>query len=515
MYGPACPQDPNGGRFLTEGLAPIVLENVCSCCFRQPPKDPDGYPAYSFVVGHMSEEHCLNLNVTTPACDDGKRAVMVWIHGGAWQGGSNAHLIEATGGGSMLSEKGGIVTVCLNYRHNIFGCLQQPDAGITNLAFKDMIAGLQWIQENVHNFGGDKDNVTIFGESAGANSVAVLYGSPVAEGLFAKAICSSGSFDSYWSRAEHPIVHRQLGLDAGLREGYTKEEYLEADGRALCFTAAKSGMNPTLITEQGTMQINWCPYEDGYIVPLGGPIEGIRQGISKDRPLLTGWNADEWRLFTHLPVDIFKIPSEDEQLAKTLHKCFRRRFHSMKGVEKPGAEATWQKLSLELIRIYKEQYPEMPPKERAIKMYGELMYAFPALDMGRISEEAGAPVYYYTLGLEAANGYGACHGMDIGLYFGLPLSESAYGKQLTGDGLTNPTVRKATETVMDVWLAFAKSGDPNASQQYDGWQSSTKRMVIAEDNTERNTVVERDVPTYAKFIEIQDKIMDEIKATRK
>jgi len=511
MYGPACPQGPDTGRFLKEGFNNLIAEAVCGCCFWKPEIDRNGNPITSRVLGKMSED-CLNLNLTTPAADDKKRPVMVWIHGGAWSGGSNIlDLDHHSVNTSILTERGDVVVVAMNYRVNVFGALHQPDAGITNLGFKDMIAGLEWVRDNVANFGGDPSNVTIFGESAGANSVAVLYGSPPAKDLFAKGICSSGSWDGFWTKEEFPIVKTQFGQDCGLGLNYTTEDYLTADANDMCAAAMKSDSDPALVTNQGSMQINYAPMVDDEIILTGGPQTGVEQGISKDKPLLTGWNADEWFLFTTLPADIFEIPEEDEAFARTIHKMFRRRYHSFKDLETADAEATWQKLAMALVTVYRKQYPDMVFRERAIKLITELQYAFPALDMGTGAAAAGAPVYYYTLGLESANGLRCCHGMDIGLYFGVPLSADAYGKQVTGDGLTDERVRKATETVMDSWINFAKNGNPGQA----GWEPNTKRFHIAKENSATNEVVDRDLPTYLPFLKIEQEMMDEIKATRK
>jgi para-nitrobenzyl esterase len=303
-------------------------------------------------------------------------------------------------------------------------------------------------------------------------------------------------------------VRRQLGRDAGLGAEFTKEDYLAADGSAMSFSAGKTSQDPTLVTEEGTMQINWAPFEDGNIIPYGGPKVGVEQGlVTGGVPLLTGWNADEWRLFMTLPADIFKIPDDEEEFGISLHKFFRRRFHTVKSVEATDAPEVWQKLAMALIRIYKDHYPEMSHYERGVKLIGEFAYGFPSLDMGHILEAAGAPVYYYTLGLEAANGLGACHGVDISLVFGIPYDEDAeYEKQFCGDALKDEVVRKATDTVMDAWTSFAKSGSPNQPD----WVPSTSRLRIAQNNTACNKVVRRDLPTYQGYIAFEREMMDEV-----
>src|SRR3954471_190219 len=142
------------------------------------------------------DEDCLTLNVWTPAAgDDGKRPVMVWIHGGGFTTGSGAGVLYR---GGHLAARGDVVVVSINYRLGALGfaahpALKDPETGICgNWGMLDQVAALRWVQENIGGFGGDPGNVTIFGESAGGMSVSTLLGMPMAKGLFAKAIAQSG-----------------------------------------------------------------------------------------------------------------------------------------------------------------------------------------------------------------------------------------------------------------------------------------------------------------------------------
>jgi para-nitrobenzyl esterase len=148
-------------------------------------------------------EDCLTLNVWTAAREaDEKRPVMVWLHGGGFQFGSSAN--PATDG-RLLAAKG-VVVVSFNYRLGIFGFLAHPDldaeAPSGNCGLKDQLAALRWVQANIAAFGGDPGNVTLFGESAGAMAVGILMASPLAHGLFHKAIGESGAF---WDGRHGPL----------------------------------------------------------------------------------------------------------------------------------------------------------------------------------------------------------------------------------------------------------------------------------------------------------------------
>src|SRR5437588_7847141 len=133
------------------------------------------------------DEDCLTLNVWTPACDDGKRPVMVWIHGGAFLYGTGA--TPWYDGRSFARDD--VVLVTIYYRLGAFGFLQVDGQG--NNGILDQVAALEWVRDNIAGFGGDPGNVTAFGESAGAMSVGTLLGLPAAKGLFVKAIPESGA----------------------------------------------------------------------------------------------------------------------------------------------------------------------------------------------------------------------------------------------------------------------------------------------------------------------------------
>jgi para-nitrobenzyl esterase len=189
QFGPACPQPAFGfSRLTNEGLLAFVLEELFPPVIQE--YVPSRYKLKSYNYGNLSEEHCLNLNVYTPGTDEKKRAVLVFIHGGVFQSGSNAE-----GGlydGCRLAMQEDVVVVTINYRLGPFGFLHFPEHGITNLGIRDQICGLEWVRDNISSFGGDPANVTLFGESAGGMSIAILLQSPLARGLFHGAILFSG-----------------------------------------------------------------------------------------------------------------------------------------------------------------------------------------------------------------------------------------------------------------------------------------------------------------------------------
>jgi para-nitrobenzyl esterase len=166
-------------------------------------------------VGAQSED-CLYLNVWTPGLDGGNRPVMVWIHGGAFAIGSGGSPMYK---GEHLAKLGDVVVVTINYRLGSFGFLNLRDTvrGAVSASgaegIMDQICALEWVRDNIASFGGDPDNVTIFGESAGALSVGCLMGSPQAKGLFHKAILQSGAAHVGYPKAKSvPVARAMLDL---------------------------------------------------------------------------------------------------------------------------------------------------------------------------------------------------------------------------------------------------------------------------------------------------------------
>ena len=141
-------------------------------------------------------EDCLTVNVFTPGVDKKRRPVMVWMHGGGFSAGSGNYLLYD---GTNLAKKEDVVVVAVNHRLNIFGFLHLADlggekwAGATNVGIQDLVASLQWVHDNIENFGGDPDRVTIFGQSGGGGKTTTVMAMPSAKGLFHRAIAQSGS----------------------------------------------------------------------------------------------------------------------------------------------------------------------------------------------------------------------------------------------------------------------------------------------------------------------------------
>jgi len=236
-----------------------------------------------YMFRNHTNEDCLTLNVWTPARrSNERRAVFVWIHGGAYSSGSGEVLLYD---GEGLAKKG-IVVVTINYRLGVFGFLAHPELTAEsphrasgNYGLMDQIAALRWVRENIASFGGDPDRITIAGQSAGAGSVHHLLVSPEARGLFHRAIAQSGPW-------------RRNGTSLPLSEA---EEQGRAFARAISapsLAELRALSADELFSRYESQPARFRPIVDCWIVP--DQVVAIHQrGEQIDVPLLTGWTADE------------------------------------------------------------------------------------------------------------------------------------------------------------------------------------------------------------------------------
>ncbi len=241
-------------------------------------------------VAGVSED-CLYLNIWTPVAPHGAERLptMIWIHGGGFVVGSGA---EPRYNGARLAARG-VVVVTLNHRLNALGFLAHPELTAEsqhrasgNYGMLDLVAALKWARSNIAAFGGDPDKVTIAGESAGSEAVSVLMASPLAKGLFARAIGESGAMFATPSRAPAPLAKAEAaGLDFMRKVGAkTLAELRGAPAEAILAAAPGLGYRPIV---------------DGYFLPRA-PAEIFAAREQSDAPLMAGWNRDEGFNFTLL-----------------------------------------------------------------------------------------------------------------------------------------------------------------------------------------------------------------------
>ena len=378
-------------------------------------------------------EDCLFLNVYTPGLDNTKRPVMVWIHGGGFSIGSGSQSMYSA---STLVKRGNIVLVTLNYRLGVLGFLnfkeltggQIPATG--NEGLLDQIAGLEWVRANIAAFGGDPGNVTIFGESAGAMSVACLMTMPKARGLFQKAI-----MESPVGEIARPLV----------KSIETCKEFLKIVGiEPSNVKVLRSLKVERLLSAQLELGIRTgegiapaIPVADGGILPKM-PLEAFETGLAARVPTIIGTNLDEQRLFSLMNPNFLKT---DEQ-------ALQKYAENIVGAKNaPILIDTYR-------RARKARGEPISPPDLVAAMTSTLMYRETALRMVIAQHKYGQPAYNYlfTWKSPAMRGIlGACHALEIGFVFG------NYDSVFCGSG---PEADKLSLQIQDAWAAFARTGNP-------------------------------------------------------
>ena len=234
-------------------------------------------------------EDCLTLNVWTPTAKaNGKLPVMVWIYGGGFAGGGTS---EPRQDGEHLTRKG-VIVVSMNYRLGIFGFLatrdlaaEDPHRAAGNYGLMDELAAIQWVHRNIAKFGGDPNNVTIFGESAGSFAVSAQMASPLAKGLFAHAIGESGG----------AFASKELSFPPLDEAEKSNEDFIRQAGADPSLTALRAMSSEDILKigrRKGLGRVPFEPDTDGYFLPQS--VSAIfAAGTQAHIPLIAGWNQDE------------------------------------------------------------------------------------------------------------------------------------------------------------------------------------------------------------------------------
>ena len=367
----------------------------------------------------MSED-CLYLNVYTAAGSaSARQPVMVWIHGGAWTSGAGA-IYQ----GEDLARKG-VVVVTLNYRLGVFGFLAHPELtgesaqhSSGNYAILDQIAALQWVKRNIAAFGGDPTRVTIFGESAGSWSVQNLVASPLAAGLFHRAIGESGG---------------RFSITTTLQQAENAGEKFGAAVGAPSLAALRAA--PADVLQQGARdEFSSVANADGWVLPAI-MLDVFRKGAQNDVPTLIGSNADEGSIFT-----------SESTTAASFRRSAQRDFG-------PDAER-WLEL-----------YPFASDSDaRAAQAHAmrDRTFGWEMRTWARLQAKTAKSsvfLYYFSHVPPLANAawLGAQHGAEIPYVLNWPNGTHSASVPWTDAD------RKLADQVSSYWVNFAVTGNPNGS----------------------------------------------------
>ena len=375
-------------------------------------------------------EDCLNLNVFTPGVDSRARPVMVWLHGGGFTAGSGNYLLYD---GTNLAKKEDVVVVGVNHRLNLYGFLHLGDIGgekwaqSTNLGMQDQVATLRWVRDNIENFGGDPDRVTIFGQSGGGSKTTTLMAMPSARGLFHRSIAQSGSrfrgtpasdasaeaerFLSKLGVATHELDRLQQIPVQRIQEAYYSEPRIPGLG---------SG-----------------PVIDGTVIPRH-QWDPTAPSYSADVPLMMGSTETENGWLGPPPYDL-----SDEDLLD--------RFTSRLADGNAASGRT-------LLDLYKRRHPRKRNQMLWLTAESDDARRWNAQALGRLKYEQGAaPSYLYFF-----DWYSPVHNNRMGAYHTLDIPFVLYnldiGASMTG---ASQSRYELGHVMSAAWAAFARTGNPN------------------------------------------------------
>lgn len=390
-----------------------------------------------FIPAPKQSEDCLYLNVRTPTVDSkANLPVMVWIHGGDHQDGSGSSPYYDS---NTLANQG-VVFVSINYRLGILGYYAHPELsaesehGLSgNYGTLDQIAALQWVQDNIAAFGGDPNNVTIFGESAGGESVAHLLTSPLARGLFHRAIMQSAANSGQMMHLKQPFL-----------------DYLSAEQQGVAFAETLGIVGSTQLPQlrqlapkklyeavrQGLQLGSFFPVIDGYVLPKS-PWEAFYDGEQARVPLLLGSNADEGTLIYPMfgaPMIEYQYRERAiAQLAPYIRDAFKEDVERLTTLY-PGLERGDFKAETDFL--------------------GDIMFGAKARFYAEHASTAGQPTFFYMFKRvppSPKQTAGAFHGAELSFVHGVSVPILPMNKQ---DWLLSGKM-------VEYWTNFAKTGEPN------------------------------------------------------
>jgi len=382
---------------------------------------PEYYPE---LRGPRQSEDCLSLNVWTPAkAGEALHPVMVWIYGGAFTTGSGSH---PSYDGTEFAKRG-VVLVTLNYRLGLLGFMahpaltaESPEHASGNYGVLDQIAALRWVRRNIAAFGGNPDNVTVFGQSAGAMTTEAMLVSPLAHRLFDRAILQSvGALRPSLTLAQAEANGLSVGADLNILRGLPPEELTERLGRGSGGDRDVSSPRPLGVVV------------DGYVMP------------SSDRTAFTDGR------YSHIPLIVGSNEDEGGGMARgaplgtvaDYQEYMRRNF----GADAPRALA---------------QYPaagDADVRPQLARLFGDTQFNFGTRTMLRCIAREQRQLWRYLFTRRRDDGTAApIHGAELQYVFGT-LGARHRGARRPYDATDSALSR----TMMDAWVRFATTGDPN------------------------------------------------------
>jgi para-nitrobenzyl esterase len=442
-YGPSAPQAEPGTRRAASAIAVAAA----------------GLPAEG--------EDCLVLNIWTPAVKDNrKRPVMFWCHGGGFATGSGSSPVTD---GANLARRGDVVVVSINHRLNVLGFSNLSSVGGSEFAASgdvgmlDIVRALEWVRDNIAEFGGDPGTVMIFGQSGGGRKVSTLLTMPSARGLFHRAVIESGATLQLVEPEAGARVARELLSTLGIAPGQAKA--LQAVPLDRLMSAYF-----TVVRKMGVDQMTqgFSPAVDGRIVPQH-PFHPVASAVSAGVPVMLGSTRTE--LTSSAGVEDFSMTDV----------AMRSRVRTLLGTHADR-----------VLEVYGRANPGATPSDLYFLIASDHRYSGPVMKIAeRRAALKGGPVYLYYFRWETPVDGGRLkspHTIEIPFAF----DNVDAAARLTGSG---PDAKALADRVSDAWIAFARTGNPNTPKlpQWPAFDAAARpTMVIdAQSRVERDPLKEQ------------------------
>ncbi len=424
-------------------------------------------PASSNEIG----EDCLTLNVWTGSLENRSKPVMFYIHGGGFSwGGTSDPLYD---GRHIVENHKDIVVVTCNYRIGLMGFADfskvpggESYSDSPYLAVLDIIQGLKWVRQNIKAFGGNPDNVTVFGESAGGALTSILLVVKEAEGLFHKAVIQSGALNLTFTQEDSDR--------AGLVQALMTKTGAENMQELLALSEKE------IIEAYTTFDDNGFCLNDICVMPVRGrglipedPYEALRNGASKNIPVIIGTNKDEWRYWATVMIDTDHFKKSEEEMAEDI-RLYKKHIADEKYNDAYVCASEEEKKNL---NSFLESLGDMDDIWKYTELGNETVFRMPSIALAANHKLAGGDTYMYYFCKESDNFdfIGACHASELAYVFNNP-EEKVYSGTVD---------RNLADSMCDMWVKFAGSGKPDTSrivwEQYDTENRAT--MIIGNDSS--------------------------------
>ena len=445
----------------------------------------------------MHSEDCLVLNVWTPAADGRRRPVMFYSHGGGFVGGSGGSRGQD---GTNLARHFDVVVVETNHRLGLLGFLYLDEiageqyAGSGNNGVLDIVDGLRWVHDNIAAFGGDPANVMIFGESGGGAKTSCLYAMPSAAPYFNKASIESGPGVRMSTRESAAATTAQLLQKLNI----TPNQWRRLLDVSAADLLAQQVMVPPVPPNQANASasrrsgvgaaalLGYAPVVDGLALP-NHPFDPTAPAISRDKPLLVGWNEDEYNFFAWQSRDTSGFGIDVAGLRAKLEPRF--------GVE-----------TARIIETYQRSRPSASPTDIFVEVQSVTMMGLGSIEIAqRKALQGGAPVYLYNFGYKSESKVpgteypmGTPHAADIAFKFNNVESPSPFSG-------SRPERLVASHNFAELWTTFARTGRPSAEGQpswpaYDLSRRATMRIDTVCTVIDDRNALEREMWTALGYI---------------